>query len=261
MRFQKPGDISHFSLAQAFTPGLQRITNGFQPASAGFSWAIGPARAEAKERRPLKRPEESTPAANPGLKAGATEKRTATENALARSAEAARWKPCPNDPCNAVLRQALGGPARTERGVTLLELLVVAVLASILLAVVFPSVGTGLRTLELRSSAQRLAAAARYARDQAIHRQRFYELEIDAEARTIAVADLEGTARRAFELPASVSIEKILPEAADNGSRRRRFLFSPDGGSLAFEIILGNQRRQVAVTSDPLTGFPKVTEI
>ena len=168
----------------------------------------------------------------------------------------ARLKSCPDG-----TMQGFEIASRTERGVTLLELLVVAVLASILLAVVFPSVGAGLRTLELRSSAQRLAAAARYARDQAIHRQRFYELEIDAEARTIAVADLEGTARRAFELPASVSVEKILPEEADNGSRRRRFLFSPDGGSLAFQIILGNQRRQVAVTSDPLTGFPKVTEL
>lgn len=150
--------------------------------------------------------------------------------------------------------------SRSHRGVTLLELLVVVALASILLALVFPAVGAGLRTLELRSAAQRLATAARYARDQAIHRQRFYELEIDAAGGTISVGDLERTARRSFELPASVRVEKILPEETADGSPRR-FLFAPDGSSPAFEIVLGNERRQVAVRSNPLTGFPKVTEL
>ena len=148
----------------------------------------------------------------------------------------------------------------SPRGVTLLELLVVVALASIMLALVFPAVGAGLRTLELRSAAQRLATAARYARDQAIHHQQFYELEIDGAGKTISVMDLERTARRTFELPPSVHIEKISPEETV-GSSRRSFLFSPDGGSPAFEIVLGNERRQVSVRSNPLTGFPRVTEL
>jgi len=139
-------------------------------------------------------------------------------------------------------------------------LLVVMALAAILLAVVFPSVGAGLRTLELRSAAERLAASARYARDQAVHRQRFYELEIDPQAGTITVTDFAGESRRSFELPGSVRVERILPEETRSESTRR-FLFSPDGGSPAFEIILGNDRRQAVVTSNPLTGFPRVTEL
>jgi type II secretion system protein H len=159
------------------------------------------------------------------------------------------------------------GRERSTRGVTLLELLVVVALASILLMVVFPSVGAGLRTLELRSAAQRLAASARYAREQAIHRQRFYELEIDAAAGTISVGDLERSganvpapARRSFELPATVRVERISPEETGSPTRRR-FLFSPDGGAPAFEIVLGNDRRQAVVTSNPLTGFPRITEL
>ena len=162
--------------------------------------------------------------------------------------------------------------SKRQRGVTLLEMVVVVALASVLLAVVFPSVGAGLRTLELRSAAQRLAASARYARDQAVHRQRFYELEIDAEAGTVTVTDVAGQSRRSFELPASVRVERILPEetiGANGGGFRgrfgreapRRFLFSPDGGAPAFEIVLGNDRRQAAVRSNPLTGFPKVEEL
>jgi general secretion pathway protein H len=158
---------------------------------------------------------------------------------------------------------------REQRGVTLIELVVVVALASVLLAVVFPSVGAGLRTLELRSAAERLAASARYARDQAVHRQRFYELEIDPEAGTVTVTDFSGASRRSFELPASVRVERILPEeeafphvqARVGRPHSRSFLFSPDGNAPAFEIVLGNDRRQAAVRSNPLTGFPKVVEL
>ena len=153
---------------------------------------------------------------------------------------------------------------KRQRGATLIELVVVVALASVLLAVVFPAVGAGLRTLELRSAAERVAASARYARDQAVHRQRFYELEIDAAAGTVTVTDFAGEPRRSFELPASVRVERILPEedafrdAQARVGHPRRFLFSPDGNAPAFEIVLGNDRRQAAVRSNPLTGFPKV---
>ncbi len=162
-----------------------------------------------------------------------------------------------------------------QRGITLLELLVVAALASILLAVVFPSVRSGLSTLELRSSARRLAAAAKYARDQAIYRQSFFQLEIDTESGTISVIDMDRDAttetnatgqsgraiRRSFELPATVRIGEILPDEGDAPARIRRFLFSPDGGSDPFQVVLENPRRKVQVSTDPLTGFPKVDDL
>lgn len=158
---------------------------------------------------------------------------------------------------------------RKQRGVTLLELLVVVAVASVLLAVVFPSVGAGLRTLQLRSAAERLAASARYARDQAVHRQRFYELEIDPQAGTVSVTDFEGESRRSFELPGGVRVERILPQettlpylrAREDRPQPRRFLFSPDGSTPAFEIVLGIERRQAVVRSNPLTGFAKVEEL
>jgi general secretion pathway protein H len=152
------------------------------------------------------------------------------------------------------------------RGVTLLEMLVVLVLASVLLALVFPSIGAGLRTLELRSAAQRVAATARYAREQAVHRQRFYALEIDAEAGRISITDFAGEATRSFELPGSVRVERIVPEEPDVPARLgrphlpRRFLFSPDGSAPAFELVLANERRRAVVTSNPLTGFARIVE-
>ncbi len=147
-------------------------------------------------------------------------------------------------------------------GVTLLELLVVVALASILLAVVLPSVGTGLSGLELSGAARRVAAAARYARDEAVRRRSTLQLEVDSASGTIAVADLEraATNERRFELPASVRIAQVLPQEQGEIAGPRRFLFTPDGAAPQFQIVLANQRRQVTVKNDALTGAATVSE-
>jgi general secretion pathway protein H len=147
-----------------------------------------------------------------------------------------------------------------SRGVTLLELLIVMALATMLLALVFPSIRSGMGTLALHSSAQRLAAAAKFARDQAIYRQKPFLLEIDAAAGTVSVLDSDGGSR-SFELPPEVRVGRILPLEPDAPSQRRTFLFSPDGSSVPFQVILENPRRRVAVSTDPLTGFPQISDL
>jgi len=145
-------------------------------------------------------------------------------------------------------------------GVTLMEMLVVIALASILLAIVFPAVGSGLGSLELRSAATRLAAAARFARDQAVYRQKAFQLQIDAGAGTVAVADLEGADRHSFELPGSVRVAQVLPAEDGLTSPLRRFFFFPDGAAPDFEVTLANSRRQMVIVGDPLTGTAKILE-
>jgi general secretion pathway protein H len=145
-------------------------------------------------------------------------------------------------------------------GVTLMEVLVVVAIASVLLAIVFPAVGSGLGTLELQSAATRLAAASRYARDQAVYRQRTFRLEIDPVAGVFSVADMDGSGERSYELPPSVQVEAVLPQEELTTAPRRGLLFFPDGSAPAFEVVLTNTRRQVAVVGDPLTGTARVVE-
>ena len=147
------------------------------------------------------------------------------------------------------------------RGITLIEMLVVVALASMALALVFPAVGSGLTGLQLRSSAQRLAASAKFARDQAVYRQRFFQLEIDGATGTVSVLDLEGNFRRSFDLPEAVRVERILPEQSATPLETRRFLFFPDGSLTPFQVILRSRQRRVQVSADPLTGFPEVLEL
>jgi general secretion pathway protein H len=157
-------------------------------------------------------------------------------------------------------------PARTvrdtrrARGVTLVELLVVAAIASILLALTFPSIRAGMNTLSLRSSAQRLASAAKFARDQAIYRQRPFALEIDPDAGSITVIDSAGESH-SFDLPDGVHVGAMLPQQSQPGKRVRSFIFTPDGASPVLDITLETARQRVQVSTDALTGFPRVTEL
>ncbi|MBI3933526.1 MAG: GspH/FimT family pseudopilin [Acidobacteria bacterium] len=143
---------------------------------------------------------------------------------------------------------------------TLMELLVVMALASMLLAIVFPAAGSGLGTLELRSAATRVAAAARYARDQAVYRQKTFQFEIDGGERAVSVADLEGGGQQRYQLPDSVRVEAVLPAENSEQAQIRRFFFFPDGAAPDFQVILANARRQVVVIGDPLTGTARVLE-
>jgi general secretion pathway protein H len=149
---------------------------------------------------------------------------------------------------------------RGWRGVTLLELLVVVALASILLAIVFPAVGSGLGTLALQSAGARVAAAARYARDQAVYRQKTFQLEINGQAGTVSVADLEGGGERSYQFPPAVRVKAILPGQDTGQIARRRFFFFPDGAAPDFQVVLTNSQRQVTVIGDPLTGTAKVVQ-
>ena len=162
-------------------------------------------------------------------------------------------------PCKGIFPNAESQVSNRVAGVTLMEMLVVIALASILLAIVFPAVGSGLGTLELRSSATRLAAAARYARDQAVYRQKTYELHVDRANGIIAVLDWSGAQSQSFTLPSSLRVAEVLPDDGQ-ASAVRQFFFYPDGGSQQFQIVLASSRRQVAILTDPLTGTAKVEE-
>jgi general secretion pathway protein H len=145
-------------------------------------------------------------------------------------------------------------------GVTLMEMLVVIALASIVLAVVFPAVGSGLNTLALRSAGTRLAAAARYARDQAVYRQKTLQFSIDSGTGEVAVAALDGSGAQRYQFPDAVRVQAVLPAEDSQRSPVRRFYFYPDGAAPDFQIVLTNSRRQLTVIGDPLTGTTKVVE-
>ena len=93
------------------------------------------------------------------------------------------------------------GPGRS-RGFTLVELMVVLVIAALLLALVGTSISRSVSGAEMRNAARKVAASLRYTRTQAILSKSQQVFIVDTEARTFQAAD-----REAETLPEGMNVQ------------------------------------------------------
>lgn len=149
---------------------------------------------------------------------------------------------------------------RAQRGITLLEMLIVLLLVSLLVGITYPAIGAGLDSLRLRSAADGLAALLVQAMTRVDSRQSPVELLVDRAAGKVAVSDPRGGFHREHQLEAGLSIREILPPVPAAGEETvRSVLLAPGEPFPAVGILIGNtrgQRRLVRI--DPLTGMAVV---
>ena len=88
-----------------------------------------------------------------------------------------------------------------ERGFTLLELMVVMVIAALVLALVGTSISRSVSGAEMRTAARKVAANLRYTRTQAILQKSEQVFLVDTEARTF-----QAPSREPFELPEGMRV-------------------------------------------------------
>lgn len=146
-----------------------------------------------------------------------------------------------------------------ERGVTLLELLIVMVLIAVIAAVSFPTASAGLDSLRLRSAADRVMALLNLALDRADRVQQVVEIRVSPQENAISARSMDLTLNRTLELEAPIRIASVTqPIGSDPASAgaQRRFLLYPGGTPPRITIELesreGHRRR---VTVDPVTGM------
>jgi prepilin-type N-terminal cleavage/methylation domain-containing protein len=131
-----------------------------------------------------------------------------------------------------------------NRGITLIETLVVVTLIGLLAAVVSPAVGSGVETVRLRTSGERLAATMRMARERAVRTRHYWQVSVDPETRIVELRDLQGDAVKQWELPVAVEGEAVSA------------VFAPDGSFSTLRLTLVNQRgRGLRLEMDALTGM------
>lgn len=139
-----------------------------------------------------------------------------------------------------------------EAGFTLLELLVVLVLAGLLLSVILPGLGNATGPTALRADAAALTAALRLARERAVLEGRDVTVMINVRQQNWRIIPAGG-----FGPEGGLSGKSTLSvrgDAADMADDTAGLRFHPDGGSTGMEITLtaGQQRR--VVRADWLTG-------
>lgn len=149
---------------------------------------------------------------------------------------------------------------RKQAGVTLIELLVVLTIASLIVAISFPSVTSGLDTLRLNGASNDIVGFMNTGLSQAERRQQVVEVIISRAENTLSMRSGHAAFARKFVLPDGVAIAKILPELPEEVEAPRVFMLYPGGTIPPFGVALVNRRNvERLVQVDPMTGVAVMT--
>jgi prepilin-type N-terminal cleavage/methylation domain-containing protein len=152
---------------------------------------------------------------------------------------------------------------RLQRGITLVELVVVMALLGLLAGISFPTLSSGLDALRLGAASNSLVSFFNAALNRAERRQQVVEITISKPDRTLFLRSAEPGFARSLELPSGVTIRAVLP-ALPQGEEQpvRHFLLYPGGALPRFGLEISSPkggRRIVRV--DPITGVPQIERL
>lgn len=137
-----------------------------------------------------------------------------------------------------------------QRGLSLLELLIVLMLMAIVAAMTVPLLGNGVSNTQLRSAAREVAAGMRLARSEAVSKRRDAVLTLDLGEHWFQV-DRDP---RKHALPRDVEMKLYTAQRDLVSESVGAVRFFPDGGSTGGRVTLAAGERKFDIDIDWLTG-------
>jgi general secretion pathway protein H len=144
---------------------------------------------------------------------------------------------------------------RGSRGFTLLEVIVVLVIAAVAFSVVLAFSGKGAGAADLRAAARSIAAGLRQAQSIAMATRRDTTLKLDVEAREFFLPD-----GRAHRLPEGIELKLYTAQTEVMSERVGSIRFHPDGSSTGGRVTVSSGDRKYLVDVDWLTGRVSVED-
>ena len=144
----------------------------------------------------------------------------------------------------------LPAPARRGAGFTLLEVLVVLVIAASAYAVLSGTVFRGASAGDLKAAARTLASGLRQAQSTAMATRRDALLTLDVEAREFQVGN-DSAVRQVSD---KVELKLFTAQTEVTSERKGSIRFYPDGSSTGGRITVSSGERKYLVDVDWLTG-------
>jgi general secretion pathway protein H len=161
-----------------------------------------------------------------------------------------------------------GVKAAAEAGFTLLELLVVLVLATLMLSLVVPRFAAVVPGVELKSTTQKTASLLRYARSRAMAESRLIAFSLDPEVHALRLSGRD----EPVPLPASIELslsdegglalgnEILMPLTLGASLSAPSIRFYPDGGSSGGSLLLSGPSGRYRIEVDWLTGGVRIDD-
>jgi general secretion pathway protein H len=141
-------------------------------------------------------------------------------------------------------------PEVSQRGFTLLELVVTLLILALAIGLAGPMIGRSTQSIKARAEVARFSALLRHTREQAITSRQPHSLVIDPAGHRISIVAGEDEVRETRALPEALAVEADPPPALS-------VRFEPQGVSSGgnFRLTSGSIRYRVRV--DGLTGRVK----
>jgi prepilin-type N-terminal cleavage/methylation domain-containing protein len=151
---------------------------------------------------------------------------------------------------------------RLNRGVTLMEMLVVLAIIGLLAGISFPSLSAGIDSVRMVSATDSIASFLNAAVNRAERRQEPIELLISTKDSALKLYSNEPGFTRELKMPEGIRIEAVLPKETDEEDSSRRLILMPGASVPGIGIQIVNRRgsRRI-VRLDPMTGFPRVETV
>lgn len=149
---------------------------------------------------------------------------------------------------------------RGERGLTLLEMMIVAGLIALMVGVTFPAINSGIDSLRLRSATDGIVSHLTSALNRTERRQMATEVAILRQENLLRFASADNGYRKELAMPDGVTITAVRPEIPGvDPAAPRVFLLHPGGVIPRIEVEVTNRRgarRRISV--DPITGTAQI---
>ncbi len=162
-----------------------------------------------------------------------------------------------------MLTLSAGARNRRERGITLLELLIVVALIALITGMSYAPVAAGLETLRLRAASDVVLSFLSASLDRAERKQAVVEVQILPADNVLLARTSDRAFLKRVDIPEGMKIARITPEIPGTDPRAvRRFLIYPGGAvpQLSVELVNSKGRRRI-VSLDPLTGSARAVEV
>ena len=172
-----------------------------------------------------------------------------------------RTKPCFGEQRRPPWDRVVSPHVFAQRGITLIEMLIVMALIALIAGLSYPSLSAGLDSLRLRSASDSIIGFLNTALARADTRQQVVEILISAQDGTITATSGDQGFNKRLDIVSPIKILSVRPALAgdaDEQNQTRRFLVYPGGTVPKIAIEIGNAGgRKRLVSIDPVTGIPQ----
>lgn len=147
------------------------------------------------------------------------------------------------------------GTGNFSKGFTLLELVVAIFIVALMLALAMPSL-SDIGSSRIKTDARKTASIVRYLNDSGLTTKQSFFLKVDFREKTVRYSGPDGEKKERFGTLSAVDVESKGPVT----DGELVLFFGPMGASEAFRFLFREEKKELYVVFNPLSGRVKITE-